>query len=722
MGDILKMLMSGSGVVIGALVLILFGLFIMVAKWYKKTIKGEVLIRTGWGGTKISFSGLLKIPILHNMETMDVSVKKVELERINVDGLICKDNIRADIKVVFFVRVNNTEADVLNVAETVGATRASDVAALRNFFDAKFSEALKTIGKKFDFIELYTERNQFKEEVKAAINEDLNGYILDDAAIDYLEQTGLEYLNESNILDAEGIKKITELTATQKINANHIAREKEKTIKQQDVEAQEAILQLDKQQAEAEEKQKREILNIKSREEAETTKVGEEERLKSEKARIASDEEIEVTEQNKQRQVIIAEQSKLRTEAVEKEKVEKDRELEVIEKERVLELTRIEKEKMIEEERKNIQDVIRERVIVEKAVVVEQEKIKDTEAFALAEREKRVTVVNAEKEAEEHLLRTVKNAEADKDSASLKADQLVIEAEASQKAAELKADEMKILAEGKAAEDAAHGVSEAHVMEAKADAQKKFGFSEAEVMENQMLSEARGLEAKALATQKQGEADANVLEGKMVAEARGLEAKAMAKEKEGLVDAKVLEENMNAEAKGIENKAEAMKKLDGVGKEHEEFKLRLNKDTEIELAGINIQKDIAAAQATVLKEGLTNAKIELIGGDVQFFDKLMGAVTQGKTVDKLVGNSEVLTDVKETFFNGDGEYFKEQLKGFVDKFGMSSESLKNLSISALIHQMMGQAGNDADKGMLNQIMGMVKKSGLSDLPATLLGK
>ena len=35
------------------------------------------------------------------------------------------------------------------------------------------------------------------------------------AAIDYLEQTNLEHLNPNNILDAEGIKKITELTATQ---------------------------------------------------------------------------------------------------------------------------------------------------------------------------------------------------------------------------------------------------------------------------------------------------------------------------------------------------------------------------------------------------------------------------------------------------------------------------------------------------------------------------
>ena len=47
----------------------------------------------------------------------------------------------------------------------------------------------------------------------------------------------------------------------------------------------------------------------------------------------------------------------------------------------------------------------------------------------------------------------------------------------------------------------------------------------------------------------------------------------------------------------ITEKAEAMKLFDGVGREHEEFKLNLNKDKEVQLAQIHVQKDIAASQA-----------------------------------------------------------------------------------------------------------------------------
>ena len=217
---------------------------------------------------------------------MDLSVKRIEIHRRGEAGLVCKDNIRADIEVAFFVRVNNTTEDILKVAQSLGCQRASERAALVELFDAKFSEGLKTVGKHFDFVELYEERDRFKEQILKVIGTDLNGYVLDDCAIDYLEQTPLEMLNPHNILDAEGIKKITELTAKEHIRANEITREKEKTIKKQDVEAREAILALERQQVEAEQKQQREIAEVTAREQAEAAKVQQEERLKAESARI----------------------------------------------------------------------------------------------------------------------------------------------------------------------------------------------------------------------------------------------------------------------------------------------------------------------------------------------------------------------------------------------------------------------------------------------------
>ncbi len=673
---------------------ILFGLLILISRFYRKVGPEEALIITGVGGLRVATGrGTIVIPIAHRAEQMDLSVKRIEIARRGESGLICRDNIRADIEVAFFVRVNNTREDILQVAQSLGCRRASEHQALVELFDAKFSEALKTVGKHFDFVDLYTERDKFKDEILKHIGTDLNGYILDDCAIDYLEQTPVEKLSANNILDAEGIKKITELTAREHVRSNEITREKEKTIKKQDVEAQEAILELEKQRVEAVEKQKREIAEITARQHAEAAKVQQEERLKSERARITTEEEVEVATQNKDRQVIVAQRNKERTDAVERERVEKDRQLEVTERERIVGLAQIDKEKAIEVEKRNIQEVIRERVTVERTVVEEQQKIKDTEEFATADREKQVKITLAEMAAQESLVKEIKAAEAAKQSAEFVAQQMVIEAEAERQAAEKQTAAKKMLAEAVQAETAATGLAEAQVILAKADA-----------------------------TEKQGTAEAVVIQKKLVAEAEGHKAKADAVQKLGLAEADVMHQKFSAEARGIEEKAEAMKLFDGVGREHEEFKLRLNKDKDIEIAAISAQEEIAKSQADIVGKALQTARIDIVGGETEFFDKIVDSVKAGKAVDRWVYNSDVLSDVKNTFFNGESNGdFRSSLRKFTDHFGMSFEDVKDMTVTALLAKFMLQADDDATTSALKRLQRVVQSAGVSDKKVASLG-
>src|SRR3954464_8702728 len=156
--------------IIGTGVIILFGIFVSVAKFYRQVDQGKVLIvNTMKVEPTVTFTGAVVIPIIHRAEVMDISLKTVEIDRRGKEGLICKDNIRADIKVTFFVRVNKTREDVLKVSGAIGCVRASDPATLENLFEAKFSEALKTVGKRFNFEELYTQRDEIKDEVVKVI-------------------------------------------------------------------------------------------------------------------------------------------------------------------------------------------------------------------------------------------------------------------------------------------------------------------------------------------------------------------------------------------------------------------------------------------------------------------------------------------------------------------------------------------------------------------------
>ena len=700
---------------VGVIVFIIIAFFVVLSVFYKKIPQGKAIVRTGVGGSQVAFNkGMYVIPVFHKMEIMDISVKKIEISRQQNDGLICKDNIRADIKVAFFVRVNKSVNDVINVAQNLGTERASDPETLKSIFEAKFSEALKTVGKKFDFIELYEARREFRDEILNIIGTDLNGYILDDCAIDYLEQTELQFLSADNILDSEGIKKITELTAQQNMNANLIRREEEKVIKKQNVEAREAILELERQLAEKEERQRREIDNIKAREDAEIAKVREEERLRSESVRITTEEQLAIQEENKLRQIIIAEKSKQRTDAIETERVEKDRALEQTERERIVTLAQIDKERSIEVEKKNIQGVIKERVQLEKGVVEEQQGVKDVEVYREVERKKQAGIIAASQEAEERLIETVKAAEASKiaaeqeaarqvieadaqrEIAERKAQQLLINADAERQVAERKAQELLIDAEAKKEASAKEAEARKIIAEAQAKEEAAIGLSEAEVMV-----------AKAEAEEKQGIVEANIIE-----------KKAEALRKEGLAQAEVVREKALAEAKGIEEKAEAMKKLDGVGKEHEEFKLQLQKEKDIELAHINIQKDIAGAQAEVLSSALKTAKIDIVGGETMFFDNIVKQVSNAKGFDHLINNSKHATDIKNALIDEDGSRdLAGKVRSLADKYGISSNDIKNLTVTAALiklQQAASNSGNNEDTGFINSLFGIANQLGVSN--------
>src|SRR3954453_17606153 len=272
---------TGLGILVAVIVLIGLGVLLFLSRMFRKVEQGKALIISKVRRVDVTFTGAIVLPVLHRAEVMDISVKTIEINRAGQEGLICRDNIRADIRISFFVRVNKTVEDVVKVAQAIGTARASDETTLQELFSAKFSEALKTVGKQLDFVDLYTKRDEFRDQIIRVIGTDLNGYSLEDAAIDFLEQTPLHNLDKANILDAQGIRKITELTAIEHVRTNEYTRNEEKEITRQNVDAREAILELERRQAEVEVKKRREIETIRAREEAEISKVQAEERITS---------------------------------------------------------------------------------------------------------------------------------------------------------------------------------------------------------------------------------------------------------------------------------------------------------------------------------------------------------------------------------------------------------------------------------------------------------
>ena len=256
-------------------------------------------------------------------------------------------------------------------------------------------------------------------------------------------------------------------------------------------------------------------------------------------------------------------------------------------------------------------------------------------------------MINAEAQAQENLVKDIKAAEAAEVASKHKAREGIVLAEARQQAAELDARAKIRLAEGLQAEAAAQGLADVQVRE-----------RGAEVIEKEGRAEAVALREKALA------------------------------------GADALREKLKGEAEGLTEKAAAMAALDDASRGHEEFRLRLESEKELRLAGIQAQREVAEAQAKVLSAGLEKADIDIVGGDSMFFDKLMGSIALGKSVDGFVDNSEVTKALVGPWLNGDAN-FADDLKAILSSLG--SEDVKNLSMSAMLMKMMQDGGPNASR-------------------------
>lgn len=576
-------------IVVGVIILVLLGIAAIFKSFYVKVEQGTALIVNDMSDTpKVRFTGAVVFPIIYKKELMRISLITLEVDRRGSDGLICADNMRADISVAFYLRVNETPEDVLKVAKSIGASRASDKAAVHDLFAAKFSEALKTVGKQTEFVQLFENRQDFREQIIEVIGDDLNGYVLEDVAIDYLEQTPKASLDPSNILDAEGIKKITELTATQNVRTNELERDEELAIKKKNVTTIEAMLELERQQSDAEARQQREILSIQAREEAETRKIQEEERRKAEQTHIQVVQDLAVQTENQKREVEVAEQNRQRAVAIEEEKVTRARDLEIVSREREVSVEEVLAQKAVEVEKKEIANVIRERTMVDKTVAVEEERINEVREVSEADRAKQVQVLAAEAQAEEDKVKEITAAKAQESAAAHKATEITTLADARLAEANRDADAKKVLAEGVKAEEAAVGLSQAEVMRAKGTAE------------------------------------------------------ASATTEVGMATADVTKAQFQAEAAGLTDKFAAMSEMTGETREHEEYRMALETAFKEALASIEAGKEIAKENAEILAIALQKAHIDIVGGEEHFFDNFAKSLSIGKAVDGLAEKSDVV--------------------------------------------------------------------------------
>lgn len=420
---------------IGGVIFFLSGVFAwMFRTFYMRPSANMAYVITGLGGRRVMIDrGGLVFPLLQRHIPVSLQTMKLEVERKGPDALITKDNLRVDVKAEFYIKVLPDEDDVLNAARSLGE-KSVDAHSVSALVFEKLVSALRSVAATKDLVEIHAQRDAFASAVQQLVRADLeqNGLTLESVTISRLDQTSQELLSDTNIFDAQGKRKITEITQAALVERNRLEQEARRDITLKNVETQKEILALEKARAEAEAAQRAEIAKVQAEKnrEAETYRIEQERQVKE--AEILQDQAVKTTAIERDRLLLLKQQELQKTD------IERSKTIELAEREKGIAIADAERQRA--EAEKQALEAQAER---EKA----NQQILTVQQLAAAEREAQTKLIAAKQVIEQDRIKRqtdaevaafaeVKKAEAQKQAAQLEAEAIRTRAEAEAKARE----------------------------------------------------------------------------------------------------------------------------------------------------------------------------------------------------------------------------------------------------------------------------------------------
>ena len=420
-----SLVMMVGGVIFAVIVLT------FLLKMYRRASKEIAFVRTGVGGEKVVMNGgALVLPVFH--ETMPVNMNTLVLSVIRRDGeaLITLDRLRIDVKAEFYVRVKPDAEAIAMAAQTLGQ-RTMQPEMLKDLVEGKFVDALRSVAAGMTMNELHEQRADFVQKVQQVSSNDLamNGLELESVSLTGLDQTSIEHFNANNAFDAEGLTKLTEQIEARKKLRNDIEQDTRVQMETKNLEADQKSFQIKRDQEYARLEQEREV---EVRRAAQSSEIA---REQAERTREADAARIEAKKQ------------------VDAQQIEADRLVEEarIDQQRALEIARQEQQIAVQNKSREESQAKAEADEARAKAVAAEEQVGTARETEIAERQKRIELIEASKQAERDAIKIRVDAEAEKDAASNRAEAIRREAEGEAEAEKLRAEAARVRFEVEAA-------------------------------------------------------------------------------------------------------------------------------------------------------------------------------------------------------------------------------------------------------------------------------
>jgi uncharacterized membrane protein YqiK len=426
-----------SGTEFGTFILGLIAVAIVIAivvwllHWlYLRSSKERSFVRTGLGGQKVVLGGgAFVLPIVHDVIPVNMNTLRLEVARGRDKALIAKDRMRVDVIAEFYVRVKAEPQSVADAAQTLG-TRTLEPEKVRDLLEGKFVDALRAVAATMTMEELHERRGEYIKKVRASVAEDLakNGLELEAASLTQLDQTALEFFNPSNAFDAEGMTRLTEQIESRKKRRNDIEQDTMISIRSKNLETEKLSLDIDRETEHARLAQEREVEIARAQQRALVARERAEREQEAERAQITAREAIE--------------RAKIATDRVlEEERIAKEREIQSqeIERRKALELAEQQRAIAVAASSKTESEARAAADQARALAITEEERVFTARETEIAERAKKIQLIEAAREAEREGLRLRMAAESEKAAAADRGAAVRAQAEAEADAEKIRA-------------------------------------------------------------------------------------------------------------------------------------------------------------------------------------------------------------------------------------------------------------------------------------------
>lgn len=383
-----------AGIVVVGIVV----LGLVLTRLYRRSTKERGFVRTGFGGQKVVLTGgALVLPVLHEVMDVNLNTMRLSVVRGKTDALNTKDKILVDVAAEFFLRVKPDADSVATAAQTLG-NKTLHESEVEKLVQGKFVNALRAVAANMTLEELHANRQEFTQRVQHELEKDLatNGLELETVSLTGLTQTSIEHFDDNNAFNAEGKTAITRIIQDRARERNEIEATNRVAKAERNLAAQRRELEIAQEGEFAKAEQETAIARnaAERRQEAETARIGTDQAIAT--------REIEATQKRSESQ---------------------------IESDQAVQLARQAQSIAVSERSRDESRAKAEADQARASAIKAEEGVTTAKQTAIADREKAIALIDAERRAQEGAIGIKVQAEAERDAAQARADAIRLEAQ-----------------------------------------------------------------------------------------------------------------------------------------------------------------------------------------------------------------------------------------------------------------------------------------------------